>query len=107
MSDPLSSRREWLARNFGVVVTADNHAAVRGADMVVLCVEPQALDDVHGAELAPIASTDDLGGRGYPLSRIQARLAWANQTGPCNAQYAVGHRRWCHGDGSGGWIVLV
>lgn len=51
VSDPLASRRELLGRNFGVVVTADNQTAVRGADIVVLCVEPQVLDDVL-AELA-------------------------------------------------------
>ena len=33
VSDPLGSRREFLGRTFGVVVTADNRAAVRGADM--------------------------------------------------------------------------
>ena len=81
VSDPLSSRREWLARNFGVVVTADNHVAVRGADMVVLCVEPQVLDDVL-TELEPSLRSHPLMisvAAGYPLSRIQARLAWATR----------------------------
>ena len=76
VSDPLVSRRELLGRNFGVVVTADNRAAVRGADIVVLCVEPQVLDDVL-TELGPSLQSHPLVisvAAGYPMSRIQDRL---------------------------------
>ena len=81
VSDPLSARREWLARHFGVVVTADNQAAVRGADIVVLCVEPQVLDEVL-SELAPSLDSHPLlisVAAGYPLSRIQVTLAGATR----------------------------
>ncbi len=76
VSDPLSSRRELLGHNFGVVVTADNRTAVRGADIVVLCVEPQMLDDVL-AELAPVLQSQPLVisvAAGYPLSRVRDHL---------------------------------
>ncbi|MBA5869627.1 MAG: pyrroline-5-carboxylate reductase [Nitrospira sp. CR2.1] len=81
VSDPLVSRQELLGREFGVVVTADNQAAVRGADIVVLCVEPQVLDDVL-AELAPSLQSHPLVisvAAGYPLSRIQAALTGATR----------------------------
>jgi len=81
VSDPLVSRQELLGREFGVVVTADNQAALRGADIVVLCVEPQVLDDVL-AELAPSLQSHPLVisvAAGYPLSRIQAALTGATR----------------------------
>lgn len=81
VSDPLSVRREWLGRNFSVVVTDANQTAVRGADIVVLCVEPQVLDDVL-AELAPSLRSHPLVisvAAGYPLSRIQAKLTGATR----------------------------
>ena len=77
VSDPLSSRRDLLRRNFAVSVTADNQAAVQGVDIVVLCVEPQVLDDVL-TELAPSLITHPLlvsVAAGYPLSRLQDRIA--------------------------------
>lgn len=81
VSDPLSVRREWLGRNFSVVVTDANQTAVRGADIVVLCVEPQVLDDVL-AELAPSLRSHPLVisvAAGYPLSRVQAKLTGATR----------------------------
>lgn len=81
VSDPLASRRELLGRNFGVVVTADNQTAVRGADIVVLCVEPQVLDDVL-AELASSLEAHPLlisVAAGYPLSRMRDRLTAATR----------------------------
>lgn len=81
VSDPLSVRREWLGRNFSVVVTGANQTAVRGADIVVLCVEPQVLDDVL-AELAPSLRSHPLVisvAAGYPLSRVQAKLTGATR----------------------------
>ncbi len=76
VSDPLASRRELLGREFGLVVTDDNQTAVRGAEIVVLCVEPQVLDEVL-AELVPSLQSHPLVisvAAGYPLSRIQDRL---------------------------------
>lgn len=72
VSDPLVSRRDLLSRTFGVGVTADNQRAVRQADIVILCVEPQLLDDVLTA-LAPSLESHPLVisvAAGYPLSRM-------------------------------------
>lgn len=81
VSDPLASRRDLLRRNFGVGVTADNQAAVREADIVVLCVEPPVLDDVL-AELAPSLESQSLlisVAAGYPLSRMRDCLTDATR----------------------------
>lgn len=81
VSDPLASRREFLSRTFGVAVTADNQAAVRGADIVVLCVEPQVLDEVL-RELAPALASHPLiisVAAGYPLSRMRHHLLTATR----------------------------
>lgn len=72
VSDPLVSRRDLLSRTFGVGVTADNQRAVRQADIVILCVEPQLLDDVLTA-LSPSLESHPLVisvAAGYPLSRM-------------------------------------
>jgi pyrroline-5-carboxylate reductase len=45
VSDPVAAQRELLAE-LGVATTADNEAAVRGADAVVLAVKPQLLGEV-------------------------------------------------------------
>jgi pyrroline-5-carboxylate reductase len=42
VSDPIAEKREQLAASYGVHAAADNAAAVAGADVVVLCVKPQA-----------------------------------------------------------------
>lgn len=41
VGEPLAAQRDALQRDFGVVALADNQAAVRGADLVVLAVKPQ------------------------------------------------------------------
>lgn len=41
VGEPVPAQREVLQRDFGVTATADNAAAVRGADLVVLAVKPQ------------------------------------------------------------------
>ena len=41
VSDVAAARREHLANRYGIDVTADNAAAVCGADVVVLAVKPQ------------------------------------------------------------------
>ena len=42
VSDPLAEKREQLAASYGVHSAADNAAAVAEADVIVLCVKPQA-----------------------------------------------------------------
>ena len=65
-----------LVARFGVEVCADNHEAALGADLLLLCVEPQVLDEVL-KELAPIVEGHPLVisvAAGYPMSRIQHYL---------------------------------
>ena len=45
-TDPDADRRQSLAAQAGIRVLADNHAAVEGADIVVLAVKPQVLETV-------------------------------------------------------------
>ena len=81
VSDPDSGRRALLRGRFGVVVTPDNRSAARGADILVLCVEPQILDAVL-AEVAPCLQTNPLlisVAAGYPLARMRACLKTATR----------------------------
>ena len=41
VGEPQATQRDALQRDFGVVALADNAAAVRGADLIVLAVKPQ------------------------------------------------------------------
>ncbi|MGE0488636.1 MAG: pyrroline-5-carboxylate reductase [Vulcanimicrobiota bacterium] len=45
-ADPLPTRLETLAEQYGVRTTTENTTAVDGADIVVLSIKPQALGDV-------------------------------------------------------------
>jgi pyrroline-5-carboxylate reductase len=47
-----SERVDTLASKFGVQVTTDNRAAVKGADIILLCIKPQVLGEVV-AEIGP------------------------------------------------------
>jgi pyrroline-5-carboxylate reductase len=58
-SHPRAERREALASSHGVSVTADNVAAARGADIVLLAVKPQMLAGVM-AELRGTLAADQL-----------------------------------------------
>jgi pyrroline-5-carboxylate reductase len=58
-SHPRAERRDALASRHGVAVTADNVAAVRDADIVVLAVKPQMLAGVM-AELRGSLGADQL-----------------------------------------------
>ncbi len=49
-SDPVLARREELSSGYGITTTDDNQAAVRDADVVLLCVKPQ----VSGAVMAAL-----------------------------------------------------
>ncbi len=76
VSDPHPARRNLLAERFGVTVTADNRTAAQGADIIVLCVEPQVLDAVL-EELAPALQSHPLVmsvAAGYPISRMRDHL---------------------------------
>ena len=45
-ADVSAERRALLENKYGITVTADNAAAVRGADVVVLAVKPQQPLDI-------------------------------------------------------------
>jgi pyrroline-5-carboxylate reductase len=45
-SDPWQERLEFIQATYGVSVTNDNAAAVRGADIVVMSIKPQSLPKV-------------------------------------------------------------
>ena len=49
VADVSEERRAWLVKEYGIDVTADNAAAVAGADVVVLAVKPQQVAEALGA----------------------------------------------------------
>jgi pyrroline-5-carboxylate reductase len=55
VSDPDGTKRDALLARFGVRATSDNLEAIRGADVVLLCVKPQMARAVC-SELAPAAA---------------------------------------------------
>lgn len=74
-SDIVPRRLDWLKRTYGVETTGSNREAVEGAQVIVLAVEPQILDEVLG-EIAPSIDSSVLivsVAAGYPIARI-ARL---------------------------------
>ena len=76
VSDPQRARRDLLARRFGVTVCADNDQAATRADLLLLCVEPQILDEVLvGLESTVVGEPLVISvAAGYPISRIQQHL---------------------------------
>jgi len=54
-----ASRVEDIVKRLGVPTTLDNRAAISSADVILLCVKPQALRDVL-AEIKPVISNDQL-----------------------------------------------
>ena len=53
------SRAHELSHKLGVAVTTDNRAAVEGADVILVCVKPQAVKDLM-EEIEPKTSPDQL-----------------------------------------------
>ncbi len=45
-SDPVATRRDFMAKNYQIQTTADNAQAVQNADIVVMSIKPQALSTV-------------------------------------------------------------
>jgi len=78
-TDVLAARREHLAGRFGVRALADNAAAVRGGELVVLAVKPQVLPSVlAGIRGALPAEALVLSiAAGVPTGRIEAELGGA------------------------------
>jgi pyrroline-5-carboxylate reductase len=75
-SDVKADRRDALAKAHGISVTADNHEAVRKANVIVLSVKPQVIDKLL-SEIAPDMAPGKLVvsvAAGVPLRAIEARL---------------------------------
>jgi pyrroline-5-carboxylate reductase len=75
-AEPRAERREELRLRHGVAVTPDNVAAVRQADIVVLSVKPQAMDDLL-EEIAPAVDASKLVvsiAAGVPIAAIARKL---------------------------------
>jgi pyrroline-5-carboxylate reductase len=60
VAEPRDEARAALAREFGVAVSADNAAAVAGADCVVLAVKPQVMRQVCAGLAAPLRDANPL-----------------------------------------------
>jgi len=79
VSDPLPSRREFLATTYQVQVTADN-AAVAIADTLLLAIKPQVFDAVTQALTATLAQQSAPSLvlsilAGTPLAKLEAAFA--------------------------------
>ncbi|MGG6293011.1 pyrroline-5-carboxylate reductase [Leptolyngbya sp. AN02str] len=75
VSDPLESRRDFLTRQYGVEVTADNTAVVRKAEVVLLAIKPQGFDAIVAELKDSHFSTHRLVISilaGVPLSKLEA-----------------------------------
>ena len=75
-SDIVPSRLDWLKRTYGVTTTGSNRDAVAGAQVIVLAIEPQVLDEVL-ADIAPVVDPGILivsVAAGYPIARIARHL---------------------------------
>lgn len=76
VSDVSSSRLTYLKSKYRLSITARNSDAVREADVVLLCVKPQMIDEVL-AEIAPLAHGSKLVisiAAGVPIARIEHAL---------------------------------
>ena len=60
VAEPDPGRRAALQRDFGLRVTADNAAAVAGADVVVIAVKPQVMPGVARELARPLADRGTL-----------------------------------------------
>ena len=77
VADPVAAQRERLQFDFGVRVTADNAAAVRDADLVVLAVKPQQMAEAArgiAAELSRRPRTVVSVAAGIRLGNLRAWL---------------------------------
>jgi pyrroline-5-carboxylate reductase len=71
-----SERATLLSEKYGIAVTTDNRAAIRGADVILLCVKPQTLGDVV-SEIAQDLRPDQLVisiAASVPTSYIEQRV---------------------------------
>jgi len=60
VGEPLAAQREQLQRDFAVLATADNAAAIAGCAIVVLAVKPQQMNEVLSAARPALERTRPL-----------------------------------------------
>ena len=80
-----------LSSKFGVKVTTDNRAAVKDADIILLCIKPQTLGDVV-REIEPELRDDQLIisiAASVPTAYIEQRIPGGDSGGPRHAQHAL------------------
>jgi pyrroline-5-carboxylate reductase len=63
VSDPIADRRSDLAERFGIRAAESNADALRGCDVVMLCVKPQLAPTVCRELAAPLSAEAGRGGR--------------------------------------------
>ena len=79
VAEPLQERRAHLRETYGVAVTADNAAAIEGAELVVLAVKPQSFGEVAAGlsgRLAPAQTVLSIMA-GVPIAAIADGLSHA------------------------------
>lgn len=75
-TDILPERRAHLQKQYGITVSDDNQAATVWADVLILSVEPQILDEVL-TQVRPSIKPAQLVisvAAGYPIARVAAQL---------------------------------
>jgi pyrroline-5-carboxylate reductase len=75
-SDIVQARREDFTRTYAVTTTSSNREAAEGAQVILLAVEPQVLDEVL-SDIAPAVGPSQLVvsvAAGYPIARIARHL---------------------------------
>lgn len=75
-SDIVQARRVDFTRTYAVTTTGSNREAVEGAQVILLAVEPQVLDEVL-TEIAPAVGPTQLVvsvAAGYPIARLARHL---------------------------------
>ncbi|MDE3042438.1 MAG: pyrroline-5-carboxylate reductase [Nitrospirota bacterium] len=76
-SDIVQARRAELTRTYAVTTTGNNREAAEGAEVILLAVEPQVLDDVL-TDIAPVVGASQLVvsvAAGYPIARMARHLS--------------------------------
>lgn len=75
-SDVVPSRLDWVKRTYGIRTARSNQEAVVDAQIIILAVEPQVLDEVL-IEIASVVKASQLVisvAAGYPIARIARHL---------------------------------
>jgi pyrroline-5-carboxylate reductase len=60
VSEPLPSRRDFLAQQYGIHATGDNQAVVAEVDVLLLAIKPQVFQSVVDALMPPAAASEQL-----------------------------------------------